>query len=204
MSVLKRSLVAAAVTGVLAGWTGAAFGAGDWLVRFGGANVSPNDGSSGVVADDAVGVDSGTSVFVTAEYMLNPAMGVELLAAWPFSHDITLKGSGKIAETDHLPPTLSFNYHFNTDAGIRPYVGLGLNYTTFFSEDATAVISSIKLDDSWGLAVQAGVDADINDKWYFNAAIRYIDIETTATTNLGKIDVDIDPYVYQIGVGMRF
>ena len=99
---------------------------------------------------------------------------------------------------------MSFNYHFNTDAGVRPYVGVGLNYTTFFSEDATAVISSIKLDDSFGLALQAGVDVDINDKWYFNAAVRYIDIETTATTNLGKIDVDIDPYVYQIGVGMRF
>lgn len=205
MKTLTRSVLAtslALVMGAAAQTASAA--AGDFLLRFGGANVSPNDGSSGVVPKDAVGVDSGSSVFFAGSYMVSDQVGVELLAALPFDHDVTLKGAGKIAEVSHLPPTLSVTYDFSPGSNIRPYVGVGINYTTFSDEKATAVISSIELDDSWGLALQAGIDADINDKWFFNASLRYIDIETTAKTNLGNIDVDINPWVVSIGVGTRF
>lgn len=176
---------------------------GDWLVRFGLANVSPNDGSTGVVANDAVGVDGNTQVFANVTYMFKENLGFEVLAATPFSHDITLSGS-KIGETKQLPPTFSVQYHFSPKNSIRPYVGAGINYTTFFSEKATATITSLKLDDSIGLAVQAGVDIDMSKNWFFNADIRYINIETTATTNLGNIDVDINPWVVSLGVGTRF
>ncbi|MGI9315932.1 MAG: OmpW/AlkL family protein, partial [bacterium] len=137
-------------------------------------------------------------------YMIKNNIGVELLAATPFSHDIVLEGTGKIAETDHLPPTLSLQYHFAPESNVRPYVGAGVNWTTFFDEEATAVISDISLDDSVGWAVQVGVDVDINEKWFFNADIRKLDIETTAETDIGNIDVTIDPVVVSLGVGLRF
>lgn len=177
---------------------------GDWLLRFGATMVSPDASSSGVVADDAVDVDDGTSVSVDFTYMLRDNIGLELLAAYPFTHDITLDGVGKIAETDHLPPTFSVQYHFQPKSNIRPYVGIGLNYTTFFNEEATAVISEISLDDSFGLALQGGVDFNLTDKWYLNLVLRYINIETTAKTDLGNVDVDINPWVYTLGVGTSF
>ena len=177
---------------------------GDWLVRFGLANVNPNDGSSGVVADDAVGVEDDTQLYINATWMFSDNMGLDILGATPFTHDITLDGAGKIGETKHLPPTVGVQYHFSPKSNVRPYVGAGINYTTFFSEEATAVITSLSLDDSWGLAVQAGVDVDINDNWFFNADLRYINIETTAETNLGNIDVEIDPWVIGLGVGTTF
>ncbi len=67
----------------------------------------------------------------------------------------------------------------------------------------------LSLDDSWGLSLQVGLDYHINDKWLLNAAVWNLDIETTATiktANLGKIktDVDIDPWVYMVGVGYKF
>ena len=176
---------------------------GDWLVRFGLANVNPNDGSSGVVADDAVGVEDDTQLYINATWMFSDNMGLDILGATPFTHDITLDGT-KFAETKHLPPTVGVQYHFSPKSNVRPYVGAGINYTTFFSEEATAVITSLSLDDSWGLAVQAGVDVDINDNWFFNADLRYINIETTAETNLGNIDVEIDPWVIGLGVGTTF
>lgn len=178
--------------------------AGDNVVRFGAAVVSPNDSSQGVVPDDAVGVDDGTSVFVSGTHMVTDNLGVELLAAWPFSHDITLKGVGKIAETDQLPPTLSVTYHFVPDANVSPYLGAGINYTTFFNTEPTAVITKLDLEDSWGAAFVAGIDVKMSGKWFFNANVRYIDINTTATTDLGKIDVDINPAVYSIGLGYSF
>ena len=176
---------------------------GDWLLRFGGAQVSPNDSSHGVVADNAIGVDGNAQPFINLPYMLKDNIGLEVLASLPFKHDITLNGS-KIAETKQLPPTISVQYHFTPKNSIRPYVGLGLNYTIFFSEKATSTITSISLDDSTGLAAQVGVDGDINKSWFWNADLRYIKISTTAKTNIGNIDVDINPWVFSFGVGTRF
>ncbi|WP_455222703.1 OmpW/AlkL family protein [Kaarinaea lacus] len=177
---------------------------GDWLLRFGVTMVSPDASSSGVVPNDAIDVDDGTSVSVDVTYMLRDNIGVEILGAYPFTHDITLDGVGKIAETDQLPPTVSLQYHFRPKTNVRPYVGVGLNYTMFFSEKATAVINDISLDDSVGLALQGGLDFDFTEKWYLNLVLRYINITTTAKTDLGNVDVDINPWVYTLGVGTSF
>ena len=181
---------------------------GDWLLRFGAVNVSPNDSSGTLSGAPTVGVavDGDTQLFANITYMLQDKIGLELLAATPFTHTISATGalSGDIATVKQLPPTLSLQYHFSPAKSVRPYVGAGINYTTFFDEEATAVISSISLDDSWGLAAQAGVDIDLSKDWFFNVDVRYIDIETTATTNLGTIDVSIDPWVFSAGVGLKF
>lgn len=201
----RKSVVSVVIASSLVLTSGAvtAVEKGDWLVRFGAINVSPNDGSTGVVANDAVGVDGDSQIFANVTYMYTENIGLELLAATPFSHDITLSGS-KIGETKQLPPTFSVQYHFTPKASTRPYIGAGINYTTFFSEKATSTITSLELDDSVGLAVQAGVDIDINKDWFFNVDVRYINIETTATTNLGNIEVEINPFVFSLGVGTSF
>jgi outer membrane protein len=107
-------------------------------------------------------------------------------------------------------------YHFNTNGRVRPYVGAGLNYTLFFNEDATSGMKAlgggkadVELDDSWGLAANAGVDVAIDKDWFVNADVKYIDMDTTATiktNSLGRLkaDVSIDPWVYGIGIGRRF
>ena len=211
----SKSLINASIAGVLALTSASALAVekGDWLVRFGVANVSPNDSStglSGVGPTATVGVDDDTQIFANLSYMIKENVAIELLAATPFSHDIkgtgALAGAGKVGETKQLPPTLSVQYHFKPKASVRPYVGAGINYTIFFSEKTTGALAgtTLSLDDSWGLAVQAGVDVDINKDWFFNADIRYINIESTATTALGTAEVTIDPTVISLGVGTRF
>lgn len=208
-----KSVVSALITGSLVLTSGVvtAVEKGDWLVRFGAVNVSPNDSSSGLTgvgSTATVGVEGNTQAFANLSYMIKDNIALELLAATPFSHDIigtgALASHGKVGETKQLPPTFSIQYHFDPKASVRPYVGAGINYTIFFSEKATKTISSLKLDDSVGLAVQAGVDVDITKDWFFNADIRYINIESTATTNLGTAEVKINPTVISMGVGMRF
>ena len=66
------------------------------------------------------------------------------------------------------------------------------------------MISEISLDDSFGLALQGGLDFDITKNWYLNLVLRYINIETTAKTDLGEANVDINPWVYTLGVGTSF
>ncbi|MDZ7803661.1 OmpW/AlkL family protein [Thiohalophilus sp.] len=200
------STIAAATALGLASQPATAIEEGDLLLRFGLANVSPNDGSTGVVADDAVGVEDDTQAFINLTWMFTDNLGLDILGSTPFTHDITLNGV-KAGETQHLPPTVGVQYHFKPKSDVRPYVGAGINYTTFFSEETTGALAgtTMSLDDSLGLAAQAGVDVDINQDWFFNADLRYMNIETTASiSGVGNIDVDINPWVISLGVGTRF
>ncbi|WP_261841218.1 OmpW/AlkL family protein [Aliamphritea ceti] len=197
-----------------------AYEAGDIIVRAGATNVNPNDDSSAVslngsaVAGSGVSVNSDTQLGLTATYMLDSNWGIELLAATPFSHDIsgkgTLAGQGKIASAKQLPPTLSAVYYFDTEGAFDPYIGAGINYTTFFSEEGEGNFTGydVKLDDSWGLAVQAGFDVQLSENWQLNGSVRYIDIQTDATisngTNTYTVDVDIDPTVVSMMIGYKF
>ena len=68
---------------------------------------------------------------------------------------------------------------------------------------------SVKLDSSWGLAAQAGMDIALNQDWFINVDLKYLDIDTTAhfkNTAVGRaeIDADIDPWVFGVGLGRRF
>ncbi|MNN87243.1 Outer membrane protein W precursor [compost metagenome] len=108
-------------------------------------------------------------------------------------------------------------YSLDSKTAFRPYVGLGINYTTFFQEDVSSNrsaqgFSNLNLDDSWGLAAQVGMDYMLTDNVMLNAQLRYIDIDTDASvdgpTALGisrtKVDVDVDPMVYMVGLGYKF
>ncbi len=186
---------------------------GDWITRAGFANVNP-DASSDVLDLD---VDDNSQIGLTLTYMMTDNIGVELLAATPFEHDITSDGLGlKVGSAKHLPPTLNLQYYFlGSNSQFRPYAGIGLNYTVFWDEDtagefeAAAGNSSLSLDDSCGLSLQLGADFQIDDKWLINGSVWKLRISSDATAktaNLGRvdIDVDIDPWVYMIGIGYRF
>jgi len=186
---------------------------GDWIARIGVSHVSPT-GDSDItpnVAGGKVEADDGTSLSINVGYMLTSNIAIDVLAAWPFTHDVngagTLAGAGTVAEIDHLPPTVSVQYHFQPKASIRPYVGAGINYTTFFNIDEKGALvgDKLTLDDSWGLAAQVGVDFDINSKWFGNVDVRYIQIETEANSaTTGKFDVQIDPWVVGLHIGTTF
>jgi len=139
--------------------------AGDMFARFTLTNVNPNDDATAFSTVPVVAeVGDDTKPGVTFVYMYDNNIGFEVLAALPFQHDITVDGMGKIGETKHLPPTFSVQYYFNPETKVRPYVGLGLNYTTFFSTESIAGLGGdLELDDSFGLAAQVGIDYDINE-----------------------------------------
>ena len=202
----------------------AAYEPGDLIVRAGPANVNPDSSSSGplrlggtALDGTSVDVDDDTQLGLTFTYMLREHWAVGLLAATPFEHDISENGVGfsNVGSTKHLPPTLTLQYFpAPGDAAFQPYIGAGINYTTFFSEDTSDELnaalgdSDMSLDDSFGLALEAGIDYALNNKWSLNAAIWMLDIDTDATIDTAagqiKVDVEIDPIVYMAGVAYRF
>lgn len=186
---------------------------GDLFGRLTASNVSPNDSSTGFSGAPTITarVDGDTKPSFTIVYMMTDNLGFEVLAALPFSATIGADAGatdlGTVATTDYLPPTFSLQYYFNNTQKIRPYVGAGLNYTTFFNTKTEGALAntSLSLKDSFGLAAQAGVDFDLNKDWFLNADIRYIKIKTQADSSaLGTADVTIDPWVYTLGVGYKF
>ncbi len=187
---------------------------GDIIVRGGAIVVAPNESSDDVLGLGEFKVNSNTQLGLNFTYMATDNIGVELVAATPFSHEISLDGLGKIADAKHLPPTLLGQYYFgNPDSKFRPYVGAGINFTVFFDTEFNGTGTANKLSDldmsnSWGLAAQAGVDYKIDEKWLINASVMYADIGTDVTFKADgtpvKIKTDIDPLVYMISVGYVF
>jgi len=202
---------------------------GDWMLHIRAINISPDDSSSALnvagsnVTGSGVTVNDGNSLDISIGYMLTDNFAIELLADLSSKHDVSVFGlpSGlnvpngtKIIESNVLPPTLFAQYHFNPKGKIRPYAGLGLNYTLFFNDDfTTAAVSALgannlDIDSSFGLAGQFGIDFEMKNNWSFNIDVKYIQIDTQATFDsaLGpvSVDIDINPLVIGVGFGKTF
>jgi len=223
-SLLGASLVALALVAPVAH----AYQAGDFILRAGAVTTAPNEDSSELKFDGVKA--SGTKATLTSDtqlglafaYMLTDHFGLELLAATPFQHEVGVKGlgglDGKVADIKQLPPTLSLQYYpMEASSKFQPYAGIGVNYTLFFNEELTSErkaqgFSNMKLKNSVGLAGQLGMDYLVNDHLLVNAAVWYVDINTEATIDgpsalsIGKtkVDVDVDPWVYMVGLGYKF
>jgi outer membrane protein len=188
---------------------------GDWLVRAGFSQVNPKSENLDVPSlSTFVVVDSDVSFTFDVTYMFHNNFGVELLAAWPFTHGIDLKpysgGVARVGHTDHIPPTLSLVWRpRGYEKDFQPYVGVGVNYTMFSSEETSGALSGadLELDDSVGPAAVIGADwfTGEDKKWFVNGNVRWINIESDAKLNGGNLGtVEIDPMVYTLNIGRRF
>ncbi|MFJ2693530.1 OmpW family protein [Pseudomonas sp. NPDC087336] len=229
-SLLGASLIALALTAPLAH----AHEKGDILLRAGAITVDPNTDSSSVKVDQGPlsGADLGGEATLSSDtqlglnfaYMITDHLGIELLAATPFEHDVKLKGTalsaanGKLGSFNQLPPTLSLVYYpLDPKSAFQPYVGAGVNYTWMYDEHLSSEarangFSNFKTENSWGVAWQVGADYMLTDNILFNAQMRYIDIDTRATVEnnaiapgtRARVNVDADPFIYMVGLGYKF
>lgn len=229
-SLLSASLFALALAAPIAH----AHEAGDILVRAGAITVNPKADSGSVKVDQGplagtnlggkATMSSDTQLGLNFAYMVTNHVGIELLAATPFEHDVKIKNTGldaangKLGTLKHLPPTLSVVYYpLDSKSAFQPYVGAGINYTWIYDEHVGSSaqgrgFNNFKAENSWGWAAQVGMDYMINDKWMINGQVRYIDISTKATVEnsalpagtRAKVNVDVDPMVYMVGIGYKF
>ena len=168
-----------------------------------GVGVVDTKSDNGTLAGGQAAVSNNAQFAITAEYFIKDNIGIELLASTPFSHDVNIAGIGFAGDVNHLPPTLSLNYHFPETNGIKPYVGIGANYTLFF--DAQSPLGNLELEDSFGFAAQAGIDFSVSDNAALRANIRWIDIDSDVTLNGVDIGTaEIDPFVYTAAYVIKF
>jgi len=207
--------------------------AGDWVVRIRAAHISPDEDSdlgktvnknvAPVMSNGAeLKVDSNTIPELDISYYFTKNIAAELILATGSKHDVKVsKESGAVVpnqllgSVDVLPPTLTAQWHFMPDQKFDPYIGAGINATFMLDRNLDVrqgplAGSKIKVDrDSFGPALQAGFDINLEDGWLINADVKYIWMDTDVKLKVGgnwiKIDdLDVNPWVLGIGIGKRF
>ena len=181
---------------------------GKWMIRARALGVIPQESSSITPIGGKAKVDNSVVPEVDFSYFFTPNIAAELILATT-PHNVKAKGTGlgtvDVGSAWLLPPTLTLQYHFTQFQDFKPYVGAGINYTIFYNEDSGA-LSSVHYKNSFGGALQMGVDIPVHDNWNLNLDVKKIWIDTTANFNNGGVlaDVNINPWVMGVGIGYRF
>ncbi|MFT3728122.1 MAG: OmpW family outer membrane protein [Terricaulis sp.] len=184
-----------------------------WQIKLGVSGVLPNESASISPIGGNVRISDEYVPSAQVEYFLTPNISAELLCCTA-RHDVgavaTAVGNVDLGKVSHFPPTVTLKYHWTDFGAIEPYVGAGVNYTHFFSAHLPSggPVTDIHYRDSFGGALQAGVDYRLNDHWGLNFDVRRIWIHSNVRMHAGPTAIsaktDIDPWVVTSAVSYRF
>lgn len=171
-------------------------------VKVGVSGVLPNE------SGDPIPVEISDEVVpsLQIEYFFNDHVSAELLCCVA-THDVTAaQGAVDLGEVTHFPPTVTLKYRWTNFGPVEPYVGAGVNFTSFI-DSAPPAGRHVEYDSSVGPALQAGVDYRLDDHWALNFDVRRIWINTDVSISgdvVASDSVDIDPWVVSTAVAYRF
>jgi len=160
-------------------------------------------------ADAEVG--NATTLLLTYERAVAPNIGVEFVLGVPPTIKAKAAGPvaflGEVLSAKNVAPTVLVNYHFGTAGdALRPYLGAGINYTKFTSIKSS-LAPDVKMSDSTGLAVQAGLDYALNKDWGMFASIAKVRVKSklvASGTTVLQTTIDFRPITYSFGAYYRF
>lgn len=175
-------------------------GEGAWMVRARAVHLDmSNQDSTGL----GLAVNNKSIPEVDISYFYTPNVAVELILTVPQAQKVYSNGA-LIGTFKHLPPTLLAQYHFTGLQGYKPYVGAGINYTDI--SQVNLLGGAVTLDqDSWGGALQAGVDIPLDRNWSINLDVKKVYIKTRVYANGASAGtLKLDPVLAGVGIGYRF
>jgi len=175
------------------------FQSGSVLVRARAVNLdSANKDSTGL----GLAINDKTLPEVDISYFFSKNIAAELILTVPQKHRLSSNGTD-IGSLRHLPPTLTVQYHFNAP-GFKPYVGAGVNYTRFSSVHVLGGAADVKRN-SFGPALQVGVDIPLTGNLYLNVDVKKVFIKTDVSAGGVKVgQFKVDPVLVGVGLGWRF
>jgi outer membrane protein len=201
----KRAAMVLAVAGSVAMSFAAQAADGPWLVRVRAVNLdSANGDSTGL----GLSINNKTIPEVDFSYFFTPQIAAELILTVPQKQTVR-SGGTDIGSFKHLPPTLTVQYHFTTLGALKPYLGAGVNYTRISDVSfVPAVVTALHPDlsrNSYGLALQAGVDYEVAKNVYLNLDVKKVDIRADVKSSGTKVgEFKVDPLLVGLGIGWRF
>ena len=172
---------------------------GPWLVRARAVHLdSANKDSTGL----DLSVNDKWIPEVDISYFFTKNLAAELILTVPQKHTLRAGGTD-IGSLKHLPPSLLVQYHFTDAPGFKPYVGAGVNYTRFSSIRLPAGVGIDR--NSFGAALQVGVDIPVAKNMYLNLDVKKVFIKTDVSAAGAKLGTfKVDPVLVGVGLGWRF
>ena len=204
---MKKHAIAAALLGTVLCSAAMAqqVSEGPWMVRARAVHLdSSNSDSTGL----GLAINDKWMPEVDITYFFNKNVAVELILTVPQKQTISSNGTA-IGSLKHLPPTLTAQYHFTDLGGFKPYVGAGLNYTRFSSVHFNpAIVTALNPSvdkNSFGWALQAGVDIPLSNNLYLNVDVKKVQIKTDVSSFGAKVgEFKVNPVLFGVGLGWRF
>jgi outer membrane protein len=151
---------------------------------------------------------------------------IELAFGWPPLSKVEGVGPATLGSVPYngqvisgarwISPTLLFEYNFLPDTSpIRPYIGAGVNYTTFYDRDTTAAGNAasggptrLSLTASVGPAVTGGLTYRITDNWHLHGSYSWSQVKTNLTADTDGVirttRISFGPQALVISVGYSF
>ena len=187
--------------------------AGDFMIGLSVIGVVPTNGGSVDVIGGTPDVSNAITGQLDFTYFFMPNLSVNLIAATT-RHDVearnTAIGTVDLGHVWALPPTLTLQYHPLPAERFSPYLGVGVNYTMFYNEGGgySAPVTSMSVRNSWGVALNVGMDVELSTNWLLNFDVKWIYMEPDVAVNtaIGRINAtaNINPFVIGMGVRYRF
>ncbi|HBD26638.1 OmpW family outer membrane protein [Flavobacterium sp.] len=187
-----------------------------WQVRLRAVGVAPDESAKiGIIGGD-VAISNALIPELDFTYFFTEHFAAELILGTA-KHDVkainTLAGDVNLGSVWLLPPTLTAQYHFYTSDQkvFKPYIGAGVNYTLFYNVKSGDV-ADVKYDNALGYAAQLGFDLMLNDTFFINVDAKRLFLSTEVTVDASNLapglsipaEVDINPWLIGVGVGMKF
>ena len=208
---MRHAIVGLSVLALLLGCAATASADDNWMLRTRLIYIAPDDGADGILEGADTTVESDLTVEVDLSYFFGDRWAIEGILATAAQEVKADLGGGEVSlgSVYHAPATILGQYHFGPDNKVKPYVGLGINYTIFYRESGT--LDMLDLDSgSFGVAGQFGIDFRCGENKYFNFDVKYANIETdvedpTGVVAMGSLGtVEVNPWIIGAGFGLRF
>jgi outer membrane protein len=181
-----------------------------WQVRVRALGVITED--NGYV-DGIAGSDLSYSDTVVPEldisYYFTENFAAELVLGTTYANisgEGSISGLGTVGKVWLLPPTLTLQYHLTNLGAFKPYVGAGINYTIFYSQDAKGPFTEIDVEDTFGFALQAGFDYMLDEHWGLNFDVKKLFLEPDWSANNSTLTgkAELNPWLIGTGITYRF
>lgn len=187
-----------------------------WQVRLRAVGVAPDESASiGIIGGD-VAISNALIPELDFTYFFTENFAAELILGTA-KHDVqainTAAGNVNLGSVWLLPPTLTAQYHFYTSDKkvFKPYIGAGVNYTLFYNVKSGDV-ADVSYDNALGYAAQLGFDLMLDETFFINVDVKRLFLSTDVSVDASNLapgliipaEVDINPWLVGVGVGMKF
>lgn len=175
---------------------------------------SKSNGISGVGVPPGADAETGdaTTLLLVYERALTPRLSGQLVLGIPpriearATGSVAFLGDGVLSARNVSPTLIAKYYLADPSARWRPYLGAGINYTRFVDIRST-LADDVKMKDSTGWVLEAGVAYAIDPRWGLFGSVARLDVKSEvvavgATVLTTKFD--FRPVTYSFGAYYRF